>query len=61
MKIDTRNRCKKCNRFIRGEMRLRSWALYQPYCSYHCQETARMSRQVAAVLLRSVPAPEVSP
>jgi len=49
MHFDTRNRCAKCNRIIRGEIRLRNWLHYQPYCSYHCQETARMNRAMAAL------------
>ena len=48
-KIETRPRCNKCNRLIRGELRERNYAHYQPYCSFHCQETARMNRNIASL------------
>lgn len=42
MKLDLRLRCKRCRKIPRGEQRKRSFEQYAPYCSYHCQEWAKL-------------------
>ena len=40
--LDLRPRCKRCRKMPRGKMQLANWDRYKPYCSYHCQEWARL-------------------
>ena len=43
--LDLRARCARprCNKLIRkGEAAKREFARYRPFCSYHCQEWARL-------------------
>ena len=47
--LDLRPRCRRCNKIPRGKMRLANWERYKPYCSYHCQEWARLESAQAYI------------
>jgi hypothetical protein len=36
--LDLRPRCKRCGKIPRGKMAEQSYKMYQPFCSYHCQQ-----------------------
>jgi hypothetical protein len=42
--LDLRPRCARlrCNKLPRGNAQLANYKRYAPYCSYHCQESARV-------------------
>lgn len=42
MKLDLRTRCKRCRKIPRGKLNMANYERYKPYCSYHCQEWARL-------------------
>ena len=54
--LDFRPRCEHCRHLIRGKIQEANFARYAPYCSFHCQEIARMTRTLHDVqtLRRSV-------
>lgn len=39
---DFRDRCKRCRKLIKGKLRVAQYEQYKPYCSYHCQEWAKL-------------------
>lgn len=41
VKLDLR-RCKRCGKIPQGRMQKQNSEMYDPYCSYHCQEWARL-------------------
>lgn len=50
MKLDLRNRCARplCHKLIRAnKMAQGNWKRYKPYCSFHCQETHNMDKNLA--------------
>ena len=42
MNLDLRPRCKRCRKLPRGKMQTENLKRYAPYCSFHCQEWARL-------------------
>lgn len=40
--IDLRDRCTRCGRLIRGKSSIKSFEIYKPFCSFHCQEWHRL-------------------
>jgi hypothetical protein len=50
--IDLR-RCKRCRKIPRGRMQTQNAKRYAPYCSYHCQEWARL--EDASAYVRNMP------
>lgn len=44
MKLDLRTRCarQRCRKIPRGKMQTANYEHYKPYCSFHCQEWARV-------------------
>ena len=49
MKLDLRPRCSNCGKLPRGKLQQANYQRYAPYCSFHCQESARMKRILRAV------------
>ena len=50
--IDTR-RCKRCQKIPRSKMAKENAKHYAPYCSFHCQEWARL--EDASDYVRNMP------
>jgi len=42
MKVDLRDRCKRCRKMPRGKMQAANFARYTPFCSYACKEWYRL-------------------
>lgn len=42
MKLDLRDRCKRCRKLPRGKMQNENYKRYSPYCSFNCQEWANL-------------------
>ena len=49
--LDLRPWCKHCGKLIRGKVKEDYFANHPPYCSFHCQESARMARMLRDVRL----------
>lgn len=48
-----RFRCERCKKIPRGKVKRENAARYYPYCSYHCQEWARLEN--ASEFVRRLP------
>lgn len=46
-------RCKRCRKLPRGKLQKDNAQRYAPYCSYHCQEWARL--EDASEFVRAMP------
>jgi len=42
MRIDVRERCQRCRKIPRGVLGKANFNRYSPYCSFHCQEWAKL-------------------
>ena len=52
--INDPRRCKRCRKIPRGKMQQNTARIYAPYCSFHCQEWARL--EDASEYVRNLPA-----
>lgn len=50
--LDTR-RCKRCRKIPRGRIQTENAKRYAPYCSFHCQEWARL--EGSSTFVRNMP------
>ena len=46
-------RCHRCKKIPRGKIRIENAKRYAPFCSYHCQEWARL--EAASEYVRNMP------
>lgn len=44
-----RPRCLQCGKIPRGKTRNAEYLRYEPFCSFHCQETGRMQNALRYV------------
>ncbi len=44
MKIDLRDRCERCNKMPRGELKKKEFEKYTPYSSYHREQWSSLER-----------------
>ncbi len=49
MKLDPRPRCRRCGKLPRGKLQKDKYTRHDPFCSFHCQESARMDGALRAV------------
>jgi hypothetical protein len=54
MKLDLRDRCKRCRKVPRSKIQKDNYVRYPGYCSYHCQEWHCL--ELASEFVRSMPA-----